>query len=72
MLAMDWEGAGSAGRVARSRLVTGTCFSSVALRRVTNLAPTTLSLSSLLTAPHKQYSDVDLFPPADEALLYLL
>jgi hypothetical protein len=45
MFAMDWGGGGSDGRVARSQLVTGACFSTVALRGVTNLAPTALSLS---------------------------
>jgi hypothetical protein len=70
MFAMDWGGGGSDGRVARSQLVTGACFSTVALRGATNLAPTALSLSSLLTAPCKQYFDMDLFPLANEALLY--
>jgi hypothetical protein len=44
MLAMDWGGGGSAGRVARTRLVTGGCFSGVALRWATNLTPNLLSL----------------------------
>jgi hypothetical protein len=60
MLALDWGGGGCAGGVVRSRLVTDTNFSPTAL-------------SSLVTPPCRQYSDVDLFPPcSDEALLYLL
>jgi hypothetical protein len=44
MLAMDWGGGESTGRVICNRLMTVACFSCVALHRATNLSPTALSL----------------------------